>query len=82
MKKFKNFTEWFDNILFKGNILDNRYPIKGFAVYKDLGSRIVRRITGLLEGELEATGHDPMFFPVAISEEAFQKETEHIKGHI
>jgi prolyl-tRNA synthetase len=80
MKKFENFSEWFDSILFNAEILDNRYPIKGFSVYKAWGARVTKKITEMLEDQLEATGHNPMFFPVAISEDAFAKEAEHIKG--
>jgi len=80
MNKFENFSEWFDDILFNAEILDNRYPIKGFSVYKAWGSKIIKKITETLEQQLEATGHDPMLFPVAISEEAFAKEAEHIEG--
>jgi len=80
MKKKENFSEWFDEILFNADIMDNRYPVKGFAVYKGWGSRIVRKIIEMLEAELEATGHDPMLFPVVIPEDAFAKEAEHIKG--
>jgi len=80
MKKFKNFSEWFDDVLSRAEILDNRYPIKGFSVYKAWGARIARKITEMLEDQLEATGHDPMLFPVVISEDAFAKEAEHIKG--
>jgi len=79
-KKYENFTEWFDNILFNADILDNRYPVKGFAVYKGWGWRIIRKIIEILEAELEATGHDPMLFPVVIPEDSFAKEAEHIKG--
>ena len=80
LKKKKNFSEWFDEVLFNTDIMDNRYPVKGFAVYKGWGARIVKKITRMLEKELEATGHDPMLFPVVIPEEAFAKEAEHIKG--
>jgi len=80
MKKFGKFSEWFDNIIFNAEILDNRYPVKGFSVYKAWGTRIIRKIVEILEDQLEATGHDPTLFPVAISEDAFAKEAEHIKG--
>jgi prolyl-tRNA synthetase len=80
MKKFENFSEWYDEILFNAEIMDNRYPAKGFSVYKAWGSRLVKKIVEMLEEKLDATGHDPMFFPVVISEEAFAKEAEHIKG--
>jgi len=80
MKKDENFSKWFDEILLNAEILDNRYPIKGFAVYKGWGARIVRKIIEILEGRLEETGHIPMLFPVTISEDSFKKEAKHIKG--
>ncbi|MEM1582312.1 MAG: proline--tRNA ligase [Candidatus Bathyarchaeia archaeon] len=80
MKKFENFSEWFDEILFNADILDNRYPVKGFAVYKAWGSRIIRNILAILEQKLDETRHTPMLFPVVIPEDAFARESEHIKG--
>lgn len=80
MKKFENFSQWFDEILFNADILDNRYPVKGFAVYKTWGFKIIKRILQILEEKLDETGHIPMLFPVVIPEDAFAKESEHIKG--
>lgn len=80
MKKFENFSQWFDEILFNADILDNRYPVKGFTVYKMWGFRIIKRIIEMLEEKLDETGHVPMLFPVIIPEDAFAKESEHIKG--
>jgi len=80
MKKGENFSKWFDELLLNAEIMDNRYPIKGFAVYKGWGARIVRKITEMLEKKLEETGHTPMLFPVTISEDSFKKEAKHIKG--
>jgi len=80
MKKTENFSEWFDDVLLNAEVMDNRYPIKGFGVYKAWGARITKRIVDMLEGQLEETGHDPMLFPVAVSEDAFRREAEHIKG--
>jgi prolyl-tRNA synthetase len=80
MKKFEDFSQWFDEILFNADILDNRYPVKGFAVYKMWGFKIVRSILRILEENLDETGHAPMLFPVVIPEDTFAKESEHIKG--
>ena len=52
MSKFDNFSKWFDDVLFKGGVLDNRYPVKGFAVYMGWGTRIINKVTGLLEERL------------------------------
>ena len=80
MKKYENFSKWFDDIILNAEILDNRYPLKGFAVYKEWGAKIVRKIIEMLEIKLEETGHVPMLFPVTISEDSFRKEAEHIEG--
>ena len=80
MKKFENFSEWFDEVTFNADILDNRYPVKGFAVYKSWGFRVIKRIIEILERKLDETGHEPMLFPVVIPEDSFAKESEHIKG--
>ncbi|HIE14368.1 TPA: proline--tRNA ligase [Candidatus Bathyarchaeota archaeon] len=80
MKKYENYSKWFDDVLFNAEILDYRYPVKGFAVYKSWGWRIIRRIVEILEEELESTGHEPMLFPVVIPEDTFAREAEHIKG--
>ena len=80
MEKDKNFSEWFDRLLLNAEILDYRYPVKGFSAHRGWGFRIIRRITRMLEEELEATGHEPVLFPVVIPEDAFAKEAEHIAG--
>ena len=80
MEKDEKFGEWFDRVLIDADIVDNRYPVKGFSVYRGWGFRIIKRITELLEERLEKTGHEPILFPVVIPEDAFAKEAEHIAG--
>jgi len=79
-KKFENFSEWFDNLLLEADIADDRYPVKGFTVYKGWGYSIVKRIYQMLENLLEDADHQPMQFPVVIPESSFQKEEDHIEG--
>jgi prolyl-tRNA synthetase len=80
MKKDKDFGDWFDQLLINANIVDSRYPVKGFSVYRGWGYRIVQMIIGMLEKRLEETGHEPILFPVVIPEDAFAREAEHIAG--
>ncbi|MGD2142139.1 MAG: proline--tRNA ligase [Candidatus Bathyarchaeota archaeon] len=80
MEKFSNFSEWYDKVLLEAEIVDDRYPVKGFSVYRGWGYSIVKRIYEMLEEKLEETGHQPMQFPVVIPEDAFQKEEDHIEG--
>ncbi|MEM2415766.1 MAG: proline--tRNA ligase [Nitrososphaerota archaeon] len=77
-KKVLNFTEWFDKILEEAKIVDNRYPVKGFLVYREYGYKIIENIRLLLERKLEETNHKAMLFPIVISEDSFSKEAEHI----
>ncbi len=79
-KKFENFSSWFDDLILKARIVDNRFPVKGFLVYMENGAYILDEIRRLLENELEKTGHKKMYFPLVTSEELFGKEAEHIKG--
>ena len=76
----ENFSDWFDNVLLEAQIVDDRYPVKGFTVYTGWGFGIVKRVIQLLEEKLEENDHQPMQFPVVIPEDAFQKEAEHIAG--
>ncbi len=80
LKKWGNFSEWFDDMLLEAQIADDRYPVKGFSVYRGWGYSIVKRIYQMLEEKLEDEGHQPMQFPVVIPEDAFQVEEDHIKG--
>ncbi len=80
LKKFTNFTEWFDELLLNARIADNRFPVKGFIVYLENGAYIIKRVREMLEEKLEKTGHKLMMFPLVTTEELFAKEVEHIKG--
>jgi prolyl-tRNA synthetase len=78
--KYDNFSEWYDKVLLEAEIVDDRYPVKGFSVYRGWGYSVAKRIYQMLEEKLEATDHQPMQFPVVIPEDVFQKEEDHIEG--
>ena len=79
-EKFDNFSEWYDKVLLEAEVVDDRYPVKGFSVYRGWGYSVAKRIYQMLEERLEATDHQPMQFPVVIPEDIFQKEEDHIEG--
>ena len=78
--KEKNMSEWFTEVLERAEIIDIRYGVKGFIVYRPFGMEIMKNIIRLYEEELEKTGHRPFLFPVVIPERNLRKEKEHIKG--
>ena len=80
INKFKNFTEWFDRVIFEARIVDDRFPVKGFSIYLENGTYILKTLRQLLEEELHKTGHKEMIFPLVTTDELFGKEAEHIKG--
>lgn len=80
LNKYRNFTEWFDNLLLEAKIVDDRFPVKGFAVYLENGTYVLRRVKEMLEKELNHSGHKEMIFPLITTDELFGKEAQHIKG--
>ena len=78
--KYENMSEWYSEILDRAEIIDIRYGVKGFVVYRPFGMTIMKNIIKLYEEELEKTGHQPFLFPVVIPEKNLRMEKEHIKG--
>ena len=79
-RKSDDFGKWFDYVLSEAELLDVRYGVKGFVVYRPNAMKIVARIYRMLEGELERAGHRQVLFPVVIPLSNMKKETEHVKG--
>ena len=78
--KYENMGEWYTEILERAEVIDIRYGVKGFIVYRPFGMIIMKHIIRLFEDELEKTGHKPFLFPVVIPERNLRMEKEHIKG--
>lgn len=76
-KKAENFSEWYTQVVDRADLADTRYNVQGFIVQKTWSVKIIREIYRLLEGELEAGGHEPVVFPLVIPEENLKKEGEH-----
>ncbi|MGQ9513620.1 MAG: proline--tRNA ligase [Thermoproteota archaeon] len=78
--KERKFSEWYNRIVREATIIDDRYNVKGFIIYRPWGMIMIKEIYKLYEEELELRGHLPTLFPVVIPEENLQKESEHVKG--
>ena len=76
----RDFSEWYNTIIRQAELIDDRFNIKGMVVYRPYAMRITKAIYKLLEKKLEASGHQPVLFPVLIPEENLSREAEHIKG--
>lgn len=74
-----NFSEWYNNLLWKAEIMDVRYPVKGLYVWYPHGFAIRKEVYNMLR-ELLNREHQETLFPLLIPETEFMKEAEHIKG--
>ncbi|MGQ4832843.1 MAG: proline--tRNA ligase [Candidatus Asgardarchaeia archaeon] len=79
--KKKEFSEWYVNAIENAQLLDQRYPVKGFPVYAPWGFRALRSMFRILEEMLETEDdNEPVLFPVVIPEDFLKKESEHVAG--
>lgn len=74
-----DFSEWYNEILLSGEIMDVRYPVKGLYVWFPFGLK-VRKLTYAIIRELLDKDHEEALFPLLIPDNEFMKEAEHIKG--
>ena len=80
MNKNENFGEWLDDVLQRAELVDIRYNVKGFIVYRPNAMFIVKKVYEIIENLLIEKGHKPTLFPIVIPISNFRKESEHIKG--
>ncbi len=75
----EDFSEWYHELLMMGEIIDNRYPVKGMCVWFPFGFAIRKNVYGIIR-ELLDPDHYETQFPLMIPENEFMKEAQHIKG--
>jgi len=80
VKKSKDFSKWFSEIIEKAEIVDLRLDIKGFMVISPWGAAILEKMYRLFSDELESKGHKQTFMPSVIPEANLKKESSHVKG--
>ena len=74
-----DFSRWYNEILWRAEIMDVRYPVKGLYVWYPHGFAIRKRAYGILR-DLMDREHEETMFPLLIPETEFMKEATHIKG--
>ncbi|MFA5862750.1 MAG: proline--tRNA ligase [Candidatus Thermoplasmatota archaeon] len=79
-KKQDNFSEWYNELVEKADLIDKRYPIKGMDVWRPYGLSVMRAIDRFTHEEMARTGHQEVQFPLFIPQSEFNKEAEQIKG--
>ncbi len=79
LPKKQDFSEWYNELLWRAEIMDVRYPVKGLYVWFPYGFAI-RKFVYLHLRKLLDREHQETLFPLLIPEQEFMKEAEHIKG--
>jgi prolyl-tRNA synthetase len=79
LPKKKDFSEWYNELLWRAGIMDVRYPVKGLYVWFPYGFAIRKLVYQRLRDLLDRD-HQETLFPLLIPEQEFMKEAEHIKG--
>lgn len=75
----EEFSAWYNDLLWRAEIMDVRYPVKGVYVWFPFGFSI-RKLTYAILRQLLDKDHQETLFPLLIPENEFMKEAEHIKG--
>jgi prolyl-tRNA synthetase len=68
-----NFSEWYNDLLWKAEIMDVRYPVKGLYVWYPHGFSIRKEVYNILR-ELLNREHQEALFPLLIPETEFMKD--------
>jgi len=76
----KSFSEWFHDVIFRAELLDYRYPIKGCGVWLPYGFKLRNKILSIIRRLLDETGHEEVLFPLLITESMLGKEAEHVES--
>jgi prolyl-tRNA synthetase len=74
-----DFSGWYNELLWRAEIMDVRYPVKGLYVWYPFGFALRRNVYSSLR-EILDRDHQEALFPLLIPENEFAKEAEHIKG--
>jgi prolyl-tRNA synthetase len=75
----EDFSAWYNDLLWRSEIMDVRYPVKGLYVWFPYGFALRKYVYQRLRDLLDRD-HQETLFPLLIPEQEFMKEAEHIKG--
>ena len=75
----EDFSAWYNDLLWRAEIMDVRYPVKGLYVWFPYGFALRKYVYQRLRDLLDRD-HQETLFPLLIPEQEFMKEAEHIKG--
>ncbi|MBI4170849.1 MAG: proline--tRNA ligase [Candidatus Aenigmarchaeota archaeon] len=79
-KRSENFSDWYLEVVRKGDFIDQRSPIKGFDVITPWGYAVWEKIQQHFDSLIKQGGVVNAYFPLFIPENLIKKEEEHFAG--
>jgi prolyl-tRNA synthetase len=76
----ENFSDWYLEVVRKGDFIDQRSPIKGFDVITPWGYAVWETIQRHFDALIKQHGVVNAYFPLFIPESLIKKEEEHFAG--
>lgn len=80
IKRSKDFSKWYLEIVRKGGFVDQRSPVKGFDVILPWGYAVWEIIQKTFDAEIKKKKVRNAYFPLMIPESLIRKEEEHFAG--
>lgn len=75
----EDYPEWYQQVI-KAADLAEVSPVRGCMIIKPWGYALWENIKEIFDGQLKATGHKNLYFPLLIPVSFLEKEAEHIEG--
>jgi prolyl-tRNA synthetase len=75
----EDYPSWYQQIISAAELAEVS-PVRGCMTIKPWGYAIWENIQRILDGQLKATGHKNVYFPLLIPVSFLEKESEHIDG--
>lgn len=79
-KRSQDFSQWYLEVVRKGNFIDQRSPVKGFDVIMPWGYAVWEILQKKFDEMIKKNGVLNAYFPLLIPERLLKKEEEHMKG--
>src|SRR3989338_5456509 len=79
-KRSKDFSQWYLEVVRKGNFIDQRSPVKGFDVILPWGYSVWEAIQKRFDALIKEAGVQNCYFPLLIPERLLKKEEDHFAG--
>ncbi len=75
----EDFSAWYNELLWRAELMDVRYPVKGLYVWYPFGFALRKNVYSLMRSLLDRD-HEEALFPLLIPETELAREAQHIKG--